>query len=299
VADLHEACWKDVLEESPDELHGVECHGPPTVAFGLTVAEEHLVVLDLDDSGVGNGNPEDVGGEVLEGGSGFSHGLGMDIPVDLPDQGVDFFQQPRYADLIPELSPEESGECPDGEKEIGSRGMPGVILCGEGSPGGDVVDVGMVLELATPGVKDAPEAGEIGSYELLVGGQGFQCLGRCLEHGLVAKALVGPDEGAELLWDREGDQEVWSWQLAFHLSMEPKLSFVVLAGGAVAVAARAEDEMGLMTLGTVVEHGAVGFTLAVDDGLGDLEMVIRDGIPEPEEVVGSIDSEDIVDSAHG
>jgi len=81
--------------------------------------------------------------------------------------------------------------------------------------------------------------------------------------------------------------------------MEPKLSFVVLAGGAVAVAARAEDEMGLMTLGTVVEHGAVGFTLAVDDGLGDLEMVIRDGIPEPEEVVGSIDSEDIVDSAHG
>jgi len=68
--------------------------------------------------------------------------------------------------------------------------------------------------------------------------------------------------------------------------MEPELSFVVLAGGAVAVAARAEDEMGLMTPGTVVEHSAVGFALAVDDGLCDLEMIFGDGIPEPEEVLG-------------
>jgi hypothetical protein len=81
--------------------------------------------------------------------------------------------------------------------------------------------------------------------------------------------------------------------------MEPELSFVVLAGGAVAVAARAEDEMALMTLGTVVEHGAVGFAFAVDDGLCHFEMIFGDGIPEPEEVWGSIDSEDIVDGAHG
>ena len=45
-------------------------------------------------------------------------------------------------------------------------------------------------------------------------------------------------EGSQLFGDRKGDQEVMTRELALDLSLEPLLSFVVLAGGTVAIAAR-------------------------------------------------------------
>jgi len=79
-----------------------------------------------------------------------------------------------------------------------------------------------------------------------------------------SQALVGPDEGAGVALDREGDQEVWSWQLAFHLVYGAKVSFMVWQR-AVAVAAERKMRWADDT-GDSLEHGAVGFALAVDDG---------------------------------
>ena len=55
-----------MLEEAPDELQDLEDHGPRPVASGLLIADEDLVVFDLDDSVVGYGHPEDVGREVFD-----------------------------------------------------------------------------------------------------------------------------------------------------------------------------------------------------------------------------------------
>ena len=67
VADLHEAFGQDMLEEPADELEGTESHGSPSVAVGLLVAEEYGIVFHLQDSAVGDGDAEDIGGEVLDG----------------------------------------------------------------------------------------------------------------------------------------------------------------------------------------------------------------------------------------
>ena len=65
VADFHEAFRQDMLEESADELEGGQGHGSPSITVGLFVAEEYGMVFNLQDSAVGDGYPEDIGGKVL------------------------------------------------------------------------------------------------------------------------------------------------------------------------------------------------------------------------------------------
>jgi len=270
VADLHEAFGQDMLEEPADELEGTESHGSPSVAVGLLVAEEYGIVFHLQDSAVGDGDAEDIGGEVLDRVRAVSHGLGVDDPGHVPKLGADLAQEPCLFHLIPELDSEEDGEGFDREEEVEVGGMPGVVLGRDGSPGDDIVDVGMIVELTAPGVKDAPEAWEIGSDVPGIGSQGGHGLGRGCEHGTVSGALVAADEGVELLWSGEGDQEVGPWHLPLHLIMEPLMGLVVLAGGAVAVSAGAEVEVGLPTTLTLIEGGSQGLGSTVDDGADDL-----------------------------
>jgi hypothetical protein len=147
-----------VLEESADELHCAEGHGSPSIAVGLFVAEEYGIVFDLDDSVVGDGDPKDIGGEILDGVGAIPHSLGIDVPGDVPDFRGDLVQEAFLFHFIMELGPEEDGEGFDGEEEIRARGMPGVILAGDGTSRDDIVDVGVVVKLTAPGVKDSPEA---------------------------------------------------------------------------------------------------------------------------------------------
>ncbi len=66
VADFHEPGGQDVLEETADELQGVEGQGPPPSAAGFFVGEGDPSVLDLEDAVVGDGHLEDVGSEIRD-----------------------------------------------------------------------------------------------------------------------------------------------------------------------------------------------------------------------------------------
>lgn len=89
VAHLHKARGQHMLEKAPDELQGVEPQGTQAVASGLPVAEENLIVLDLDDAAVRDRHPEDVGGEIFDRSLRAAHGLGVDVPLNLPKLGGD------------------------------------------------------------------------------------------------------------------------------------------------------------------------------------------------------------------
>jgi len=237
VADLHEAFGQDMLEEPSNELEGAEGHSSPSLAMGLLVSEEYGIVLDLQDSAVGDGDAEDIGGEVLDRVRAISHSLGVDIPGDVPDLGADLVQEPCLFHFVAELGSEEDGQSFDGEEEVEVGGVPGVVLGRDGSSWDDVMDVGVVVELTSPGVEDTEEAWEIGSDVLGIGSQDGHSLGRGCEQGIVRGALVAADEGVELLGYGEGDQEMMPWHLPLHLFMEPVVGLVVLTGGAVAVSA--------------------------------------------------------------
>ena len=90
------------------------------------IADEDGAVLDFEDAVIGDGDFKDIGGEVFEGLAGRD-GLGVDIPVDLPDFGWDLIEPMGLFHLIAELGREDFRESFDGEKEIDSGGMPRAI----------------------------------------------------------------------------------------------------------------------------------------------------------------------------
>jgi hypothetical protein len=91
VTDLHEAVREDMLEEPADKLHGVEVGGSGACTARFTVGESDGAVLKRDDAAIGDSNPEDIGGEVVDGGVSVVIGLTVDVPGDVPDLWSDVF----------------------------------------------------------------------------------------------------------------------------------------------------------------------------------------------------------------
>jgi len=89
VADLHETGRQDVLEEPADKLDGVEVGGTLPSAAGFAVGEGDGAVFERDDSAIGDGDLEDIRGEVFERRMAVRIGLAVDIPGDGPDLRVD------------------------------------------------------------------------------------------------------------------------------------------------------------------------------------------------------------------
>ena len=86
----------------------------------FAVANEDGAVLDFQNSRVGDGDFEDVGGEVFEACFAGTHGLGVDVPVELPELGRDLIEETSLLHFIAELGFEDDGESSDGEIEIDS-----------------------------------------------------------------------------------------------------------------------------------------------------------------------------------
>src|SRR3972149_6963252 len=94
VPDLHETRGQDMLEKAPDELDDIEGDLAGAITAFLAVGEGNGSIFDGQDSGIGDGHPEDVGGKVFQGCLAASYGLTVDVPGDLPGCRIDFVEQP-------------------------------------------------------------------------------------------------------------------------------------------------------------------------------------------------------------
>ncbi len=79
---------------------------------------EDRAVLDFQDSRIGDGDSEDVGGKVFEGCFAGTDGWGIDVPVDLPDFRGDLIEESGWFHFLAELGFEDLGKGSDGEVEI-------------------------------------------------------------------------------------------------------------------------------------------------------------------------------------
>jgi hypothetical protein len=208
VADFHKTIGQDMLEEPAEKLHTVEVGGAWAGTAHLSIGERDHAVLQADETVVGDGDLEDIRGEVGEGGVAVVVRLTVDIPGDGPDLRIDLLQQTGVAHLFSEEGAVEWGERFDRDKEVGAGRAPGRTVPREAPTRDNVVEVGVVLELSAPGMEDAGKPWEIGPDETRVLGQPFEGHGRCVKHRLVRGALMGADEGAKRLRDREGQEEM-------------------------------------------------------------------------------------------
>jgi hypothetical protein len=122
VSDFHDAVGQDMLEEPAEKLHDVKVSGAWAGTANFTVGEGDRAVLEADDALVGDGDPEDRGGEGGEGGVAVVIGLTVDVPGDVPDLWVEVFQPSGCAHLLFPHGAGDGGEGFHGDKEVGSGG---------------------------------------------------------------------------------------------------------------------------------------------------------------------------------
>jgi len=128
----------------------------------------------------------------------------VDIPGDVPDLWIDQVEEAGALHLLFEDGAVAGREGFHGDKEVGSGREPLGAVLGESTAWDNVVDVGVVRELPAPSLEDTGETREIGADETRVLGEVFEGGGRSLERGVVGRALMRADKGAQGLRDGEG-----------------------------------------------------------------------------------------------
>ncbi len=138
-----------MLEESSDELEGIDGGPARPVTLFFAVGEGDFVTRDVDDPGVGDGHPEDIGGKIFESRFAVTYGLGVDVPFDLPNSRVNGADEFLPAHLGPELGAEDPGEGLDRQIEVVGSRQPLVAVLGQAAGrddevvmGGDTASVG-------------------------------------------------------------------------------------------------------------------------------------------------------------
>jgi hypothetical protein len=133
---------------------------------------------------------------------------------------------------------------------------------------------------------------------LWICGEFFDRIGGSFEQSGITDTLVLPDERAQLFWDGEGNEEVMTWELALELFLEPPLSFVVLAGGAMAIAAGAKELARLGATLALVERDAASFRTTGRDGIDDFAMSLGHLGGVTLKVLGCEGSKDFMNGGH-
>jgi hypothetical protein len=265
----------------------------------FAVANEDGAAFDFDDSRIGDGYPEDVRGEVFEACFTGTHGLGVDVPVELPDLGRDLIEETGLLHFIAELGFEDDGESSDGEIKIGPGGVPEAIGGGEGASGDDVMEMGVILQGTSPGVKNAEETREISADVMLIRSKFLHSFGGGLEQGRVRYPLVLTNESAQILRDGKSEQEMVTGELPLDLFLQPLPGLMVLTSGAMAISTGAIDPMELATLLALIKGDTTSLGATADDGINDFAVYFRHNLGIAFQVLGAEGSEDLIDCGHG
>ena len=195
VAHFHEAAWQDVLEKALDEMLHREHTGLELSIVGRAVLEGDLgslqaaTMIDGNQASVADGNTEDVGGQVFEGSLSIADGLAMHDTCSLPDFGRDLCVESRSSQGALEGSAEQFGERFHGQEEVSARGQPGIAIASHAAAGDQIVDVGMVGQVAGPGMQYAQHP-DLSAHKPWVSGQLLGGLGGSAEEQVVDQLLV-------------------------------------------------------------------------------------------------------------
>jgi hypothetical protein len=272
VPDFHEAIGQDMGEEPVEKLDNVAGEGSWACTARLTIGDGDGAVVEAHDAAVGDGAPEDLGGEGGEGRVALGIGLSVDVPGDGPDLWIDVLSQPGAAHVFLE---ERAGEGREGfhrDKEVGSRGSPGRAVLGEATARHDGVDGGVVLELSAPGRQDPGKPRESGADEPLGLGEALEGERRGVEHRVGREALMRAEKGAEGLGDGKGAEKVRPGQLSLQVVRKPLLGFLRLALGTGPVATGMLDAVLFLTVWALREAMAIGAAAAVLDSAENLTV---------------------------
>jgi hypothetical protein len=223
VADADQAFRQHVKQISAQELIGGNGHDLVLAAVGIVLpTERDAMVFEGHQALVGDGDAMGVAGQVVENMVGTTEGrLGIDDPVlvaEFPEEVAEGLRQgellkrsmklepvvlEQLTELVTELLAEDLAECLDGQKESARRIDPTRTVRSKTASGNDVMDVGMMLEVLSPGMEHAEEP-DLRAEVLGITSNFKQRRGTGAEEQVIEQPLVLEDERG----DREGVERV-------------------------------------------------------------------------------------------
>ena len=182
VANANQTLGQNVDEEASQELIRGNGHDLLLAAVGIvSPAERDAIVLEGHETMVGDGDAVGIAGQVVENMFGATEGwLGVDHPVLPAEFGEEVAECARRGKLPkramelepvvfeqftkpgPELAAEAAAKCLDGQEEAWRRIDPSGTIGSQAAGGNDVVDMGMMLKVLSPGMEHAEES-DVGS----------------------------------------------------------------------------------------------------------------------------------------
>src|SRR6266567_2832750 len=138
-----------------------------------------------------------------------------------------------------ELAAEDLTQCLNGQKEAWRGIDPSGTVGSKATSGNDVVNMGMMLKVLSPGMEDADEA-YVGSKVLGIAGQFEHRCGAGAVEQVIEQPLVLEDKGGQFVRQSEDDMEVRHGQQFSRARRQPFCACVPLALWAVPIATRVE-----------------------------------------------------------
>jgi len=208
VAQLGEAVGQDMLQEAADELRGRQ--GGDHLSFGVPVliSKSDLGRVKFEDAIVAEGHPKDIRSQILEHGLSAAGWFTVHDPVLLPGLRRHLAVEGSFLEGITELGAEDLAERFNGRQKSGMLGgKPLLGIGGEPASGHQIMDMGMVVEIAGPGLEDTDEA-ELATHPTGVEGELLQSRRGSTEQEIVNQLLVAAGEFSQGAGESEGHQEV-------------------------------------------------------------------------------------------
>jgi hypothetical protein len=208
VAQLGEAVGQDMLKEAADELRGRQ--GDDLLGFGVSVliSKSDLGMVKFEDAIVAEGHPKEIRRQIFEHGLSAAGRFTVHDPVLLPGLRRHLAVEGSFLEGITELGAEDLAESFDGRQKSGMLGgKPLLGIGGEAASGHQIMDMGMVVEIAGPGLEDTEEA-ELATHPTGVEGELLQSRRGSTEQEIVNQLLVAAGEFSQEVGESEGHQEV-------------------------------------------------------------------------------------------
>jgi len=172
---------------------------------------------------------------------------------------------------VEELGFEDLGEGFHGQQEVVTGRQPGLTIGSQPAAWYEIVDMGVIGQVTRPGMEDA-EHTDLPADKAGVTSQELSGGRRGLKEQVIEKSLMAASQWAQRSRQGEGEHEIGNGQEQILLCLQPFLGSLVLAFGAVAVAAGVIAVAHFAAIGASVHLSAQGFCPALLNGTHDPAM---------------------------
>jgi len=244
----------------------------------VSITKSDRTAMELLQAAIGNGGAKNVASQIVQSLGTPTGVLTMNDPLVWPEIVGQLSKESLFLECGLDLGSKDLAQCETGNQEsrIG-RGDP-LLSLGMEPPGGDQqMNVRMIKQSPSPGVKDSQDA-QLASHVAGIPGELLQSLGGAAHENGIEIGGVSSSQGAQSRREGEGEQEIVAVEEHFPVFVQPTLCLLTLTLGTMTILAGVIGVARMTAMITLKELAAFGRGPAVEQGLKNLALECSQGV---------------------